>query len=116
MNKSDIMKAAEEAAMELEIRKLHRGAPSAFYIKVLESLIAAAELLQQVEWQPIDSAPKDGTNVLLYPNWLVSSYDVALGGFAEWSDYWDDIVLLKRQPTHFMPLPQPPVIIENEGV
>lgn len=66
------------------------------------------------EWQPIETAPRDGTLVLLW--W---DGDFAPVGF--WQDGWvytmtqarnlDGAVidiLLGYEPTHWMPLPEPP--------
>jgi hypothetical protein len=71
-------------------------------------------------WQPIETAPKDGTYVLVYPaTWGGMSCSVA-----QWAEdkyaktprpFWtrlDDLgkVTISRQkpPTHWQPLPQPP--------
>lgn len=70
------------------------------------------------EWQPIESAPKDGTRV-----WLWVS-DTFVGGW--WNDnryaakprpYWSNdkenvrgtTWARNNQPTHWMPLPTPPI-------
>lgn len=68
------------------------------------------------EWKPIETAPKDGTEVLLlleessryYSGCVVSYFD---GG--EWRDplHEDDAELSHSgcgKPTHWMPLPTPP--------
>ena len=61
-------------------------------------------------WQPIETAPTDGTEVLVYAR---GSYAVAFWSGKEWRDmgdigwagmYGDD----GNQPTHWMPLPEPP--------
>lgn len=81
------------------------------------------------EWQPIETAPKDGEPVLLYkPNErMVGSY-VTVGwwspddgeGGGVWHDktgclgYFSRIAEAKQgYPTHWMPLPQPPVNHDN---
>jgi hypothetical protein len=63
-----------------------------------------------MEWQPIETAPKDGTAVLLWLSgdaaffdWMVvGSYD---GDDAGWND---GITMFRLEPTHWMPLPRPP--------
>ena len=51
-------------------------------------------------WQPIETAPRDGTRVLVYER------DAALGAISlNWVDqdgWW------LGHPTHWMPLPTPP--------
>jgi len=61
-----------------------------------------------MDWQPIDTAPKDGTRVLL---WNVSGrYGIVEGWYAptlpcpHWTVGHGDLV----SPTFWMPLPPPP--------
>jgi hypothetical protein len=59
------------------------------------------------EWQPIETAPKDGTPVLAF----IGDGDGAavLGwsaGCREWQDYNGSSP--RYDPTHWMPLPPPP--------
>jgi len=72
-----------------------------------------------MEWQPIETAPKDGSVVLLY-----RGLNVVAGWFVRGADYeWyfvDDTRLDEHEnidpnayvrdfpPTHWMPLPPPP--------
>jgi hypothetical protein len=68
--------------------------------------VAAEGLTMQ--WQPIETAPKDGTCVLLfYPDLMIRSVVVGWYGSEGWvSDgFW---VLDKLKPSHWMPLPDPP--------
>jgi hypothetical protein len=69
------------------------------------------------EWQPIETAPTDGTWVLVWgPSQRWSSVMMAWfalnhrSGKAYWKDSteWDDYELVDDQPTHWMPLPEPP--------
>ena len=66
-------------------------------------------LRQYNGWQPIETAPKDGTRVLLYGNgagvqWQVSEW-VIEDKFAGWYPWdWPDY----EEPTHWMQLPEPP--------
>jgi hypothetical protein len=60
------------------------------------------------EWRPIETAPEDGTSLLLWQptNYggymVVGSYDVML---FQWID---DMEGLSMAPTHWRPLPEPP--------
>ena len=59
------------------------------------------------EWKSIESAPRDGTHVLI---WDGSSCDVAWVGWTDREgDVWfnGDVVI---RPTHFRPRPPPPTV------
>lgn len=74
------------------------------------------------EWLPIESAPKDGSRVLVYGQWagetngLQDGKDVYVAEFSGRSDYHDfwwscvgtDGYAAWVKPTHWMPLPAPP--------
>lgn len=78
------------------------------------------------EWQPIETAPKDGTTVLLYRE-VVPFKVVGYGrwedvlGISGWISYGfhrgggDASNLGLAAPTHWMPLPAPPVVGCVEG-
>lgn len=69
------------------------------------------------EWQTIDTAPKDGRQILLYGQWygeinkLDENMSIYLAEYIydEWSvvggDYYASNVV---NPTHWMPSPEPP--------
>jgi hypothetical protein len=63
------------------------------------------------DWRPIETAPKDGTRVLLY------QVDSPIGAHkiwiqycnAKWGEYWlSSDESLRMEPSHWMPLPPPP--------
>lgn len=61
-------------------------------------------------WQPIDTAPKDGTWVLAYSpngNWRRISWGKNRFNEACWTsvDWW---FFEREEFTHWMPLPEPP--------
>lgn len=60
-----------------------------------------------MEWQPIESAPKDGTDMLVC--WCRGG---TMAVACWWSDGWyeaNDDIRYVSEPTHWMPLPNPPV-------
>ncbi len=85
-----------------------------------------------MEWQPIDTAPRDGSQVLFYlgTNWVSSNdiigwsqddYDIVIGWWCEpnWlcglceegsadTEGYGSATNIYVSPTHWMPLPEPP--------
>ena len=67
------------------------------------------------KWQPIETAPKGDNQLILYCGEFIC--------VGRWSDYykeWEDdlgIGGLRKQPSHWMPLPNPPKTgdIEDEA-
>jgi hypothetical protein len=67
------------------------------------------------EWQPIETAPRDGTDVLVYvpkPHWhypppATPGVFEAWYGYGKWKIDTDDNGTWV-EPTHWMPLPSPP--------
>ena len=81
--------------------------------------LAAAEnqllprLIEEREWRTMESAPKDGTRVLLF----VPPYGPSTGHYAPARTNWGpkaslwvahSVLNKVAAPTHWMPLPQPP--------
>lgn len=58
-------------------------------------------------WQPIETAPKDGTRVLMHKAG-VGKYSTFVGWWNCRDESWRDISHLFRDPSHWMPLPEPP--------
>lgn len=88
------------------------GICSACQSRIASALSLAAK---QEVWQPIESAPKDGTEVLTYDrNW--SDHGVAISWYAK--AYWQvqerDDPTTHHHPTHWQPLPPSP-ILETKG-
>ena len=54
------------------------------------------------QWQPIETAPKDGTEILLYP-YTVAYWDDERSDF-----YQDESHVFAERPTQWMPLPERP--------
>lgn len=78
-----------------------------------------AELEQVLQWQPIETAPKDGSNILgfdsnfpsngAYITWFAEKY----GSYQWCSDSTNDFGGWEI-PTHWMPLPKPPKALEGK--
>lgn len=65
-------------------------------------------------WQPIETAPKDGTRILL---WGVGDEGPNVGSWAEsvylnnshgWIIYYARSDTIQLNPSHWVPLPEPP--------
>lgn len=67
-----------------------------------------------MEWQPIDTAPNDGTHVLVYDGWPISAWwddeERGYGGQCWRSSSTHEWLT----PTHWMPLPNPPALGEGK--
>jgi hypothetical protein len=79
-----------------------------------------------MKWQPIESAPRDGTKILGFsPEFgqretLMGRYQKGSPGYARWEEGdgplnygWDWVEPISNsaftwEPTHWMPLPEPP--------
>jgi hypothetical protein len=59
------------------------------------------------DWQPIETAPKDGTKILAweFDDYTIVWWGVSASGWYGWkfSDDW-----ISCYPTHWQPLPAPP--------
>ena len=78
------------------------------------------------QWQPIETAPKDGTPILVFSpyevrteptNVIVAKFE--RHGSQEWWGYCENLIadvqgMIDPEPTHWMPLPSPP-LPEREG-
>lgn len=73
-----------------------------------------------MDWRPINTAPKDGTPVLVYSPYEVQSEPTNIivaryerHGPHEWWGYCESLIAdahgqIEPEPTHWMPLPKPP--------
>jgi hypothetical protein len=114
------MTVDEAMAHAVEVQKLHRLA-NASYIsnnglaKQAETatiVIDMATQLRAIGWQDISTAPKDGSELLVFDGqsiqvakWFVVD-DPQSQGSGFWENSWDGAGM---SPTHWMPLPPPPV-------
>ena len=62
------------------------------------------------EWQPIETAPKDGSRVLTYSLGLVGTgrYITKFGSYSDRMFWYSDQLDRSYEPTHWQPLPEPP--------
>jgi hypothetical protein len=62
------------------------------------------------DWQPIETAPKDGRAVLLWIPAPAGMVELCYWNTAKDQDHWLESCgfRLQEQPTHWMPLPEPP--------
>ena len=59
------------------------------------------------EWQPIETAPKDETRILMYRTGYAES--TAVGAYWPTWEQWVSVPgSYTWKPTHWMPLPKPP--------
>lgn len=74
-----------------------------------------AAVTEAVEWKPIETAPQDGTTVLLWgphmrmgmSTWFWAEED-GIGGWRQDDGKHEDRPLRGPYPTHWKPLPDPP--------
>lgn len=80
---------------------------------LIAALRTAGFVIEQ-DWQPIETAPRDGTAVLCWPFNYSSLFEgkaepeIVIGFFSE-DDWWCESTVAKTfDPTHWCPLPTPP--------
>ena len=80
---------------------------------IATALRTAGFVIEQ-DWQPIETAPTDGTAVLCWPFNYSSLFEgkaepeIVIGFFSE-DDWWCESTVAKTfDPTHWRPLPTPP--------
>lgn len=83
------------------------------YIRALEDYAdALAMTIAQRDWQPIETAPKDGAEILSFGALglvLVRYKESQVVWLCNWEHTWDSTPLaVSHNPTHWMPLPTPP--------
>lgn len=65
---------------------------------------------EETDWQPIESAPRDGTSVLAI--WCYDPDDPEKGSLTHdvvrWCGWWDSNGFTQPEPSHWMRLPDPP--------
>lgn len=105
------------SAPEIALDNLHREVKAA--IQSLDAAQAVPEPAQpQAAWQPIETAPRDGTNILICGTGSDGYYVSDVKWDGEWmlfdanADDWTEPTF---NVTHWMPLPHPPAERETEA-
>lgn len=68
--------------------------------------------MSERDWQPISTAPKDGTPVLIWVDKMAVTASFDEDELEWFNGNWGLGFAEAEQPTHWMPLPQPPSIEE----
>lgn len=66
-----------------------------------------ARLREALEWRPIETAPRDGTSMLLYPS-VYLGLPCGIGHYVTRRESWQEGPYTEVRPTHWRPLPEPP--------
>lgn len=90
-----------------------------FYMnESMEALYNALTSKGVDEWQPMATAPKDGTEILTYENgYIIKNNFIHIKGTKKHPEMktWNvHSIHPHTQPTHWMPLPQPPESKNND--
>lgn len=108
--------SAGELADFLEYDVLQNYMQATASVEDYETVEQAAEMLRSMEWRPIETAPKDGTPVILYVDdiciegyWGVVDYDEINRPLCFWT--YAGNAELYENPTHWMPLPAGPEVV-----
>jgi hypothetical protein len=65
-----------------------------------------------MEWQPIETAPRDASIVIVYCAFC-DLVNAAYWGGEVWYWVWSDPPETDCHPTHWMPLPDPPKTLDK---
>lgn len=105
--------------LRAEITRLDKVVPDYAWSNAAKALLAITDRLEgeneKRKWQPIETAPKDGTKLLGF--WADPSYGHVIETFKfEWGGHCingahDEVI----PPQYWMPLPNPPRIAQMEG-
>lgn len=84
------------------VNHVHHGMANAYEIMegLIQEKINERNLITQ--WQPIETAPRDGTDILLWCGWFITGF------FKDGRFYTEDGTNPIFGCSHWMPLPPPP--------
>lgn len=67
------------------------------------------DIIARPAWQPIETAPKDGTDILAYQRWEEGTERILVMRWDEKGGWRTNVHSFVRfDPSHWMPLPSPP--------
>jgi hypothetical protein len=98
MNIQDVAKHLRKRAQQLHEAGIYKA--SGDYLEM-------AEACERFTWRPIETAPRDGTRVLLHRHGQ-GRWSTFVGAWSDHDRVWHDADSLFRDPTHWMPLPESP--------
>lgn len=62
-----------------------------------------------MDWQPIETAPRDGSDIILWLPWVACARTGRWTMHKLWSvDFGATRMIVRGEPTHWMPLPPAP--------
>jgi hypothetical protein len=116
------MMTDEELIAKLRLRTagMHHERNYVYHVKEDTLAIKAADAIERLKrerddaraaWQPISTAPKDETHILVCgPDKNGGTYQSVCAWPRNWSGMWPVAYMAYAagEPTHWMPLPQPP--------
>lgn len=125
---ADQVPGLQTARLELTaLRRLCDSSQQPFYVEIIDEILAALQAVPAsggVGWQPIESAPKDGTRILIaggtrqHPDSMGGPEPITQPYIAHWNTLWkqwegnptshDDCY--SHEPTHWRPLHAPPAL------
>jgi len=107
---------ADNRMAQEDIDDLH-AAWSAFTLGNFSAIRAALQQAAEMQWQPIETAPRDGTEILSHGGILYWRNDACGGGWYTITGINYPGRCVAWEVTHWMPLPKPPEpAAEKEGV
>lgn len=106
---TDIIKRLQKVSDHAGVLLTDPIRPTAIKAVCDEAIQIITDLRGRTTWQPIETAPRDGTPILCRDN-----YEIAY--VVEWfRDGWIGADNRYWAPTHWQPLPAPPVTSESDA-
>lgn len=95
-------------AVANELRNAKRGDLCAYAYELSGLLASLGRRSPPIDWRPIETAPKDGSRILLWTEVGIPSWGGPQAAVGRWSGYWsDDNCDEFRSVTHWAPINPP---------